>query len=159
MIGLQFAALKTQLGPMLNNIVYYDLYLPEPTMKFPGTEQFLVRYRERAAQAGVDPLGLYIPPFAYAEMQILEAAVRAVGSLDDAKLADHLRTNTFQTVVGDIKFGDRGEWAEPRILLAQFQGIAGNDVEQFKQPGKQVVLHPARFKSGELRVPFEPGKR
>jgi branched-chain amino acid transport system substrate-binding protein len=159
MIGLQFAALKTQLGPMLNNIVYYDLYVPEPTLKFPGTEQFLVRYRERAAQAGVDPLGLYIPPFAYAEMQILEAAVKAVGSLDDTKLADHLRSNTFQTVVGDIKFGDRGEWAEPRILLAQFQGIVGNDVEQFKQPGKQVVLHPDRFKSGELKVPFEPGKR
>jgi hypothetical protein len=32
-------------------------------------------------------------------------------------------------------------------------------VEQFKQPSKQVVLHPARFKSGELKVPFEPGKR
>jgi branched-chain amino acid transport system substrate-binding protein len=159
MIGLQFAALKTQLGPMLNNIVYYDLYLPEPTMKFPGVEQFLVRYRERAVQAGVDPLGLYIPPFAYAEMQILEAAVKAVGAIDDAKLADHLRGATFQTVVGDIKFGDRGEWAEPRILLAQYQGVAGNDVEQFKQTGKQVILHPPNYKSGELKVPFEPGKR
>ncbi len=159
MIGLQFAALKTQFGSMLNNIVCYDLYVPEPTMKFPGVEEFLVRYRERAGQAGVDPLGLYIPPFAYAEMQILEAAVKAVGSLDDAKLADHLKSNTFQTVVGDIKFGDRGEWAEPRILLIQYQGISGNDVEQFKQPGKQVILHPARFKSGELKVPFEPMKR
>jgi branched-chain amino acid transport system substrate-binding protein len=159
MIGLQFAALKTQLGPMLNNIVYYDLYLPEPTMKFPGVEQFLVRYRERAASAGVDPLGLYIPPFAYAEMQILEAAVTAAGSLDDAKIADKLRTTTFQTVVGDIKFGDRGEWAEPRILTCQFHDIAGTDVEQFKQPGKQVILHPAKSKSGELRVPFEPIKR
>jgi branched-chain amino acid transport system substrate-binding protein len=159
MIGLQFSALKTQFGPMLNNIVCYDLYLPEPTMNFPGIEQFLVRYRERAGQAGVDPLGLYIPPFAYAEMQILEAAVKGAGSLDDAKLADYLRSNTFQTVVGDIKFGDRGEWAEPRILLIQYQGISGNDVEQFKQPGKQVILHPARFKSGELKVPFEPAKR
>ena len=159
MIGLQFSALKTQFGPMLNNIVCYDLYLPEPTMNFPGIEQFLVRYRERAGQAGVDPLGLYIPPFAYAEMQILEAAVKAVGSLDDAKLADHLRSTTFQTVVGDIKFGDRGEWAEPRILLIQYQGISGNDLEQFKQPGKQVILHPPRFKSGELKVPFEPVKR
>jgi branched-chain amino acid transport system substrate-binding protein len=159
MIGLQFSALKTQFGSMLNNIVCYDLYVPEPTMKFPGVEQFLVRYRERAGQAGVDPLGLYIPPFAYAEMQILEAAVKAVGSLDDAKLADHLKNTTFQTVVGDIKFGDRGEWAEPRILLIQYQGISGNDVEQFKQPGKQVILHPARFKSGELKVPFEPAKR
>jgi branched-chain amino acid transport system substrate-binding protein len=159
MIGPQFSAFKTQLGPMLNNVVCYDLYTPEPTMKFPGVEQFLVRYRERAAQAGVDPLGLYIPPFAYAEMQILEAAVKAVGSLDDAKLADHLKSNTFQTVVGDIKFGDRGEWAEPRILLIQYQGISGNDVEQFKHPGKQVILHPQRFKSGELKVPFEPIKR
>jgi branched-chain amino acid transport system substrate-binding protein len=85
--------------------------------------------------------------------------VKAVGSLDDAKLADHLKSNTFQTVVGDIKFGDRGEWAEPRILLIQYQGISGNDVEQFKHPGKQVILHPQRFKSGELKVPFEPIKR
>lgn len=159
MIGLQFSSLKTQLGPMLNNVVGYDLYVPEPTMNFPGIEQFLVRYRERAGPAGVDPLGLYIPPFAYAEMQILETAVKAVGSLDDAKLAEHLRANTFSTVVGDIRFGARGEWAEPRILLVQYQGIAGNDVEQFKQPGKQVVLDPLRFKSGDLKVPFEPIRR
>jgi branched-chain amino acid transport system substrate-binding protein len=156
LIGPQFAALKTQLGPLLNGVVCYDLYLPEPTMKFPGIEEFLVRYRERAVQAGVDPLGLYIPPFAYAEMQILEAAVKAVGSLDDGKLADHIRSSTFETVVGDIKFGARGEWAEPRILLIQYQGVVGHNVEQFKQPGKQVILHPPRFKSGELKVNFEP---
>jgi branched-chain amino acid transport system substrate-binding protein len=159
MIGLQFAALKTQLGPLLNNVVCYDLYVPEPTMKFPGIEDFLVRYRARAVAAGVDPLGIYIPPFAYAEMQILENAIKAVGSLDDGKLAEHIRNNVFDTVVGKIKFGDRGEWAEPRILLVQYRGIVGNDIEQFKLPGKQVILHPARFKSGELAVPFEPASR
>ncbi len=158
MIGLQFAALKTQLGPMLNNIVYYDLYVPEPTMKFPGVEQFLTRYRERAVKEGVEPLGFYIPPFAYAEMQVLEAAITAAGAVDDAKIAEQLHTQTFQTVVGEIKFGDRGEWATPRLLLAQFRGISGNDLEQFKQPGKQVVLYPPRFKSGDLTVPFEPMK-
>ena len=78
---------------------------------------------------------------------------------DDAKLADYLRKTTFSTVVGDIKFGDRGEWAEPRILLIQYRGITGNDLEQFKLPGKQVVLHPARFKSGDLRVPFDSTKK
>ncbi len=83
MIGLQFAALKQQLGPMLNNVVAYDLYAPEPTMNFPGVAPFLVKYRERAVQAGVDPLGIYIPPFAYAEMQILESSINAVKSLDD----------------------------------------------------------------------------
>jgi len=121
-------------------------------------DQFLVRYRERAAKEGVDPLGTYLPPFAYAEMQILEAAITAAGTLDDGKIAEQLRSRTFQTIVGDIKFGERGEWAQPRILLVQFQGIAGNDLEQFKQPGKQVILYPAQYKSGDLKVPFEPMK-
>lgn len=154
LIGLQFAAFKQKLGPMLNNIVCYDLYVPEPTMKFPGIEEFLLRYRERATKAGVDPLGIYIPPFAYSEMQILETAIKAVGSLDDKKLADYIRSTSFKTVVGDIKFGDRGEWAEPRVLYVQYRGIVGNDIEQFKLPGKQVILYPPRFKSGEVQGPF-----
>ena len=154
MIGLQFAAFKQKLGPLLNNIVCYDLYVPEPTMKFPGIEDFLVRYRARAAQAGVDPLGIYIPPFAYSEAQILEAAIREVGSTDDGKLADYIRRTTFKTVVGDIKFGARGEWAEPRVLYIQYRDIVGNDVEQFKQAGKQVILYPARYKSGDVHEPF-----
>lgn len=158
-IGPQFAALKTQLGPLLNNVISYDLYAPEPTMNFPGTEDFLRRYRERAGAAGVDPLGLYIPPFAYAQMQILEAAINAVGSLDEGKLADYMHKATFSTVVGDVKFAENGEWAEPRLLLVQYQGIVGNDVEQFKQPGKQVIIYPPRFKSGEMKVPFDTTKQ
>ena len=158
MIGLQFSALKTQLGPLLNNIVCYDLYAPEPTMKFPGVEQFLVRYRERAGAAGVDPLGLYIPPYAYAEMQILEAAVNSVASLDDGKLAAAMRSATFDTVAGKIKFGAKGEWSEPRLLLIQYRGIQGSDVEQFKQPGKEVILYPPQYKSADLQVPFEPAQ-
>jgi branched-chain amino acid transport system substrate-binding protein len=156
MIGLQFSALKTQLGPLLNNIICYDLYAPEPSMKFPGVEQFLVRYRERAASAGVDPLGLYIPPYAYAEMQILEAAINATKSVDDGKLAEHMQTATFDTVAGKIKFGARGEWSEPRLLLVQYRDVQGSDVEQFKQPGKAVILYPPQYKSADLQVPFEP---
>ena len=159
MIGLQFAALKTQLGPLLNNIVCYDLYALEPTMKFPGIEKFLVRYRERAAAARVDPLGLYIPPYAYAEMQILEAAIKGVNTLDDGKLAEYMRKTTFDTVAGNIKFGTRGEWTEPRLLLIQYRGVQGNDVEQFKQPGKEVILYPPQFKSGDPKVPFQPASR
>ena len=154
LIGLQFAAIKQKLGPMLNNVLCYDLYVPEPTLKFPGIEDFLKRYRDRATAAGVDPIGIYIPPFAYSELQILAQAIEAVGSLDDIKLAEYIHKTTFTTIVGDIKFDDRGEWAEPRVLYIQYQSIVGNDVEQFKQPGKQVILYPPRFKSGELKGPF-----
>ena len=80
MVGLQFAALKGQFGQLLNGWVNYDYFVPAKTMQFAGMDEFLKKYRERAASAGVDLLGLYIPPYAYAEMQILEAAVKGVSS-------------------------------------------------------------------------------
>ena len=158
-IGLQFATFKTQLNTMLNNVVSYDLYVPEPTMNFPGIEKLLGLYRDRAKAAGVDPLGIYIPPFAYAEMQILEQAIKAVGSLDDGKLAAYIHKETFKTVVGDISFSPEGEWAKPRILLVQYQNIVGADVEQFKQAGKQVIIYPPELKSGTVKTPFDATHR
>jgi branched-chain amino acid transport system substrate-binding protein len=48
MVGLQFASLQTSLGPMLNGIVNYDFWVPEPTLDFPGIEEVLAKYQERA---------------------------------------------------------------------------------------------------------------
>ena len=90
MIGLQFAALKTQLGPLLNDIVCYELYAPEPSMKFPGIEKFLVQYRERAGAAGVDPLGFGYPPCLRRDANSRIRAITATGSIDDAKLAEYM---------------------------------------------------------------------
>jgi len=159
MIGLQFAPIKAQLGPLLNGMVAYELYVPEPTMNFPGIEDFLRRYQERAVKQGIDALGFYLPPFAYAEMQILEQAITAVGSLDQEKLADYIHKTAFKTVIGDVKFGPGGEWAEPRFLFVQYRNVAGNDVGQFRQAGKQVILYPPQFKSGDLAYPYNDAKR
>jgi len=154
MIGLQSAAIKSQLGPMLNNIVYYDLNVPEPTMNFPGIKDFLTKYQALAPAAGVDTLGFYLPPFAYSAMQVYEQAINSVKSLDNAKLAEFAHKNTFDTIVGKIKFGAGGEWETSRLLFVQYQGVVGNDVEQFKQVGKQVILTPAQYKSGTLKYPY-----
>ena len=116
MIGLSFTQIKAQLGPLLNGIVNYDVYVPEPTMKFPGVESLLSRYQALAGAAGVDPLGYYLAPYAYAELQILGEAVTAVGSLDQTKIAEYIHKTTFSTVVGDVKFAPNGEWAEARSL-------------------------------------------
>jgi branched-chain amino acid transport system substrate-binding protein len=158
MAGLQFASIKTQLGPMLNGVVDYDFYVPEPTLKFPGIEQFIQRYQAKAAEGGVDPLGFYLPPFAYAEMQILGQAIAATGGLDHKKLADHLHRATFQTVVGDVKFAPNGEWARSRVLQVQFQGIKGNALDQFRKPGTQVIVWPPEAKSGALRYPLQDAR-
>jgi branched-chain amino acid transport system substrate-binding protein len=159
MIGLAFTPIKGQLGPLLNGIVAYDVYVPEPTMKFPGVEDFLKRYQEQAAAQGVDPLGYYLPPYAYSEMQILGEAITKVGSLDQAKLADYMHKTTFKTIVGDVKFADNGEWEKGRVLFVQYQGVVGNDVKQFSLPGKQVILYPPELKSGKLIYPYSEIKK
>ena len=154
MVGLQYASLMEALGPQLNGIVNYDFWVPEPTLQFPGIEAFLEKYQARAADAGVDPLGYYLPPFAYAYMQILGAAVEAVGGLDQAALADRIRAAEFDTIVGKIRFGRNGEWKRPRVLMVQFQGIADNRLETFERAGTRVVLHPPEWRSGAPIAPF-----
>jgi branched-chain amino acid transport system substrate-binding protein len=159
LIGLQYAALKQQLGAELNNIVYYDTYVPEPTLNFPGIKTFLTAYQAKAPGAGVDPLGFYTPPFAYARMQVLADAITATHSLDQKVLADYLHKTTFKTIVGEIKFGASGEQPVPRTLWVQYRGIVGSDIEQFKAVGKQVILFPPQYKSGDLHYPFAGGEQ
>jgi branched-chain amino acid transport system substrate-binding protein len=62
MAGLQATAFKTQLGPLLNGIVNYDLWLPVPKMDFPGVADVMKAYQARADAEGVDPLGYYTAP-------------------------------------------------------------------------------------------------
>jgi branched-chain amino acid transport system substrate-binding protein len=153
MIGLQFTPVKAQLGPLLNGVVINENYVPEKTMNFPGVDDVLKRYQQRAPAAGTDPLGFW-SPFSYAEMQILGQAVAAVGSLDQGKLAEYLHKAAFKTVIGDVKFGPLGEWEKSRILYIQYQNIQGNDINQFRQPGRAVILYPPELKSGQLIYPL-----
>jgi branched-chain amino acid transport system substrate-binding protein len=158
MVGLQSTAIKTQLGPLLNGIVDYDFWLPVGTFATPEALDFLKRYQAKSAAAGVDLLGFYLPPFAYADMQVLQQAVEAVGGLDQQKMADYVRSHTFKTVAGDITFGANGEWTEARVLEVQFQNVKGNDVEQFKDPKTEIVLYPPALKDGNVIYPYSNAK-
>jgi branched-chain amino acid transport system substrate-binding protein len=158
MVGLQSTAIKAQLGPSLNGFINYELWLPVQKMQFAGVADLLSRYQSRAAAEGVDPLGYYMAPWAYAQLQVLQQAVEATKSLDDAKLADHIRTHSFTTVVGGVQFGAKGEWANSRILQVQYQNIRGHDVAQFNDMSTQVVVAPAEYKSGTVIYPYERAK-
>jgi branched-chain amino acid transport system substrate-binding protein len=158
MVGLQATAIKTQLGPLLNGFTNYDFWLPVPKMDFPGVADLIKRYQARAGAEGVDPLGYYMAPWGYAQLQVLQQAVEGTKGLDDAKLGDYIRANIFKTVVGDVKFGAKGEWAESRVLQVQFQHVKGNDVAQFKDISTQVVVSPAQYESGKVIYPYENAK-
>jgi branched-chain amino acid transport system substrate-binding protein len=154
MVGPQATAIKQQLGPALNGFITFDVWQPAQTMMFPGVAELLTKYQARAKDAGADPLGYYMAPISYADMQVLQQAVEGTKGLDQDKIADYMRSNTFKTVFGDIKFGKDGEWADPRMLMVQFQGITGTDLDQFKDPAKTIILGPPAFKSGTVVYPF-----
>ncbi|MFJ4832014.1 amino acid ABC transporter substrate-binding protein [Streptomyces sp. NPDC088747] len=154
MIGPQNNAVKKELGPLLNGFVNYEYWAPVPKMMFPGVQELLNTYQERAGRAGVDLLGHYMVPLAYAQMQVVAQAIEATGGFDDKSLSAYAREEIFQTVMGDIRFGVNGEWAEPRVLQVQFQGISGHEVDQFRKGSRQIVVSPPESSSGALVFPY-----
>jgi branched-chain amino acid transport system substrate-binding protein len=159
LVGLQYASIKQQLGAQLNGIINFDFWEPAPTLQFPGVLEFLKKYQARAAGEGVDPLGYYLPPFAYANLQVLEQAVEATKSLDQDKLADWLHNNTIKTIVGDIKYGANGEWVEGRVLTLQFHDVKGSDLDQWKSDEKQTILWPAQYATGKAIYPYSEARK
>ena len=159
MVGLQFAAVESNLGSLLNGVVNFNSWLPEPKMYFEGTKKFFDVYAKRAVEAKVDPLGFYLAPFGYAMGQMIEQAVEATKSLDQKGLAKYLRESELETIVGPIAFSADGERKETATLQAQFRGVVDKDIEQFRTSGKQVILFPDKYKTGELVSPFEAARK
>jgi len=159
MIGPQNGAIKAQLGPLLNGLVNYEYWLPVPKMMYPGVAELIAKYQSLAQGAGADPLGYYVAPQAYAQMQIVEQAVAGTDSLDDAKLAQFTRDGSFKTVVGDVKFGKGGGWSEARVLQVQYQNIKGADLSEFKDARTQAVVWPPSLASGALIYPYAQAKQ
>jgi branched-chain amino acid transport system substrate-binding protein len=157
--GLPAPVLKAQLGPLLNGVINYEYWVPTPAMIGPGVMDLIRRYQERARGEGVDPIGIYVPPWAYALAQILEQSIVATNSVDDGKLAGYMRNATFKTMVGDVKFGSDGEWEKGRMLMVQHHGIKSNDITQFKDMSTMTVLDPPEYATGSAIYPYENAKR
>jgi branched-chain amino acid transport system substrate-binding protein len=159
MIGPQNGAIKAQLGPLLNGLVNYEYWLPVPKMMYPGVGQMIAAYQPLAQNAGADPLGYYVAPQAYAQMQVIEQAVIGTNSLDDAKLAEFTRNATFKTVLGDFRFGAGGGWSEARVLQVQYQNIRNAGLGDFKNASTQAVVWPPDLASARLIYPYADAKR
>jgi branched-chain amino acid transport system substrate-binding protein len=128
-------------------------------MQFPGIIEFLKKYQAKAPDEKIDPLGWYLPPFAYANLQVLGEAIEGAKSLDQTKLADYIRSHSFNTIVGEIAYGKDGEWSKPRVLEVQFQDIQGTDLEQFRDTRTEAILEPAEFRTGEIVEPYSNIKK
>jgi branched-chain amino acid transport system substrate-binding protein len=74
-------------------------------------------------------------------------------------VVQRLHATKFSTIVGEVKFADNGEWETSRALFVQYQNIVGNDIDQFRQAGKTVILFPPAYRSGKFMYPYSEIKR
>ena len=120
-------------------VMYAVSYSPEADT--PLNDEFVAQYKKM--------FGSDIPPEdaadAYAAAQVMQAAVEAVGSIDDQqKLADWLRSNTVDTILGELSWDDTGA-PESDFLIGQWlKGTA------------EIVL-PPEVATAKAEVGWHPG--
>jgi len=156
MVGLQVTAFKEKLKGKLNGLINYETWVPDKKQMYKGTEEFFKEYQTRAKGAGVDPLGYYLGGWGYTYLQILGDAIKGSNSVDDKKLAAYLKSHSFDTIMGPIKFGAKGEWAEGRMLTVQYHDIKPDaNLETWRGMSYQTVLEPSNLATGKLIFPYE----
>jgi branched-chain amino acid transport system substrate-binding protein len=113
-VGTQFPAYRDAYGAAGVDGVCGNWALT-PKMPYPGAKEFFDGYKkmfnQEAAMGG--------EPAAYASLQILEQAIKKVGDLNREKIRDVIAKDTFDTVIGPMRFekgvnvqwpGDIGQW-------------------------------------------------
>jgi branched-chain amino acid transport system substrate-binding protein len=111
-----------------------------PEADTPGNAEFVEKYDEMFG--GLPPEDA---ADAYAAGQVLQAAVEAVGDIDDQEaLADWLRENEVETILGPLSWNEDGS-PTGDFLIGQWQnGVA------------EIVL-PPEVATAEVKVGWEPG--
>jgi branched-chain amino acid transport system substrate-binding protein len=155
MVGLQATVFKDKLKGKLNGIVNYETWVPSPKLLAPAAD-FFKRYQDRAKAEGVDPLGYYLGGWGYAYFQVLQQAVEGAKSIDDAKLADYLKSHEFKTIMADMKFGKDGEWTKSGMLQVQYHDLNDTaNLDTWRGMNYQTVVTPAEDKTGNVIYPYE----
>ncbi len=110
----------------------------------PGNEEFVAKYKEMFG-------GTEVPEDAadaYATAEVMAAAVNGVGSIDDQlKLADWIRSNSVDTILGPLSWNEDGS-PKGEFLVGQWQN------------GKpEIVLPDEAATSDQIVAGWEPGSK
>ena len=90
---------------------------------------------------------------------MLEQAITATKSLDHKALADYLRKNEMKTIVGPITLRPGRRVGATRAWCRRSSAAwPTRTSEQFRQAGKQVVIYPDAYKTGDVIAPFEKAR-
>jgi branched-chain amino acid transport system substrate-binding protein len=110
------------------------------TADTPGNKEFVDAYDEKFG--GLPPEDA---ADAYAAAQVLQAAVEAVGSIDDQeKLADWIRDNQVDTILGTLEWNEDGS-PNGEFLIGQWQN------------GTAEIVLPEDVSTAEIEQGWKPG--
>jgi branched-chain amino acid transport system substrate-binding protein len=105
-----------------------------PFTSNPAYTEVFKTFNDRAAKANLPDTAFELQAAnAFAGWQVLEAGVRGTNSLDDKRIADWLRKNRVDTIVGRLRFDGPNNY--------------GDDANRIKQVQNKswVVVHPREF--------------
>ena len=111
-----------------------------PFTSNPRAAEFVKAFHERARQAGLPDSSVDLhASIAYSTWQTLEAAVNGTRSLDDKLLAEWLRKNSVETIMGRLSWPTSAD-GPPNYMM-------GRDLYKVKQlqDAKWVVVWPKEF--------------
>jgi branched-chain amino acid transport system substrate-binding protein len=137
-IGMTTGALPSfvpSVGPVSDGMIYVSAW--EPPVKTKHNQEFIKRYQEMH-----HVMPIYNAAQAYARWQIFEQAVNETKSLDQKTLRDFIASHSFDTVVGTIKYNEKGYSVPTDTIVTQFQG------------GERVIVWPSAQANGKLRYPL-----
>ncbi|GFJ92919.1 amino acid ABC transporter substrate-binding protein [Phytohabitans rumicis] len=116
--------------------VFYTVSWNEKA-KTPLNEEFVAAYAK--AYNGETPAEDAADAFAAA--QVLQAAVAAVGKIDQKALADWLHANSVETILGKLNWDATGA-PQSQFLLAQWQGGKVEIVMPADRATTTTIIHP-----------------
>ena len=120
-------------------VIYAVSHSPEADT--PGNAEFVAKYKE---MFGTDE----VPEDAadgYAAAQVMQAAVEAVGNVDDQEaMANWLRENEVDTILGSLSWDETGA-PTGEFLIGQWQN------------GKPEIVLPADVSTADIEIGWKPG--
>jgi ABC-type branched-subunit amino acid transport system substrate-binding protein len=109
----------------------------------PVAAEFVKLFRERAAKAGLPYQAVDVQAAAsYTAWQLIEASVTATKSLDDKALAQWLKTNRVDTIIGKLRFDGPNNYGDDLSNVKQVQDGRWVVVwpKEHAAPGTQLIV-------------------
>ncbi len=103
---------------------------------YPLNDEFVSNYEEMFG--GIPPEDA---ADAFAAAQVLQAAVEAVGEIDQEKIKDWLHENAVETILGELSWNEAGE-PEAEFLLAQWQSGEPDIVLPEEVATSEQIVYP-----------------